>query len=364
MEWHEAGDMATRLELGICSRWRRPTELPADVDDVDMHVDGPLPSVVPTTPTYDPSDQDAMDAPMDMASDSEDEDDHREQQDVDDVLQPEVAIDEALQAAGPEEALSADVPQTSMAAKVEELENAAALRRAEAAEKPDAMDVDAAPAGEAGEAGETDEVKPSGKIAERAEAEVLKQGSSNPTLSIVTNTEDQPIAGPSLNDTQARQVTSSETFKAIRASVLSLPVDTLFVNLDDLAPAPADLLSFPATDRLGLADADLPAIFPELQPYGMTELASSEIVGTSSEARKKADKKAERDDPTKRPDESAYTKLYPTGAFMTTKPTLVSALQPSRKWRKGKWTNLDESPVASDVDGQQPLLNEENTCGA
>ena len=56
-------------------------------------------------------------------------------------------------------------------------------------------------------------------------------------------------------------------------------------------------------------------------------------------------------------------KLHPSSSFMRTKPTLISALQPAKKWRKGKWVNLDESPVASDVDGPAPLVGEDSTCG-
>ncbi len=97
-----------------------------------------------------------------------------------------------------------------------------------------------------------------------------------------------------------------------------------------------------------------------MQTYGFIDFNPSEIIASSSssEGKKKGDKKADREDPTKRVDETMVTKLYPTGFFMYNKPTLVSALQPSRKWRKGKWVNLEESPVVSDIDGPSPAITE------
>ena len=48
---------------------------------------------------------------------------------------------------------------------------------------------------------------------------------------------------------------------------------------------------------------------------------------------------------------------------MRSKPVLVSVLQPARKWRKGKWVNLDESPVMSDADTPTPAPSDENSSG-
>ncbi|KLO14690.1 hypothetical protein SCHPADRAFT_850679 [Schizopora paradoxa] len=356
LDWHEAGSWEERIRLGICTPWKRP--LPLESGSVGMEVDADdthifAPNGVSQTPMDDNASSEDP-ALMQQSDDEQLDDEHRDQQDVDDALQPSAVLAEAANA--PVEPLAGEATEPStILPKIEEIEGTNVLHESPGVVGSDAMEVDLVSSQSDGVAEPTkiegnDNVQPSN---------ALKQSSTNPLMS-------QPNADPSLQNADTPNVPSSlpsEQSQALRSSIAALPDDALFVQFDSLAlSSESDSNGAESsTSQVTLApnDIDLQALFPELQVYGFIDLNPSEIIASSSsEGKKKADKKAEKDDPTKRVDETMATKLCPIGFFMHKKPTLVSALQPSRKWRKGKWVNLEESPVVSDIDGPSPAITE------
>ena len=90
---------------------------------------------------------------------------------------------------------------------------------------------------------------------------------------------------------------------------------------------------------------DLTTLFSDLQPFGLLEVNPCPV---PKEGKKKMGKKSDKDDSNKRIEDTTYTKLYPTGRFMYTKPTLLGPLQPSKCWRNGRWLSAEETSVGPD----------------
>ena len=290
------------------------------------------------------------------ASDNEDED----QQAVNDVLMGEAAP--AAETVDPEQPfIVPDAPEPpTFTMKVEEIEGADALHLAERSDQGsgDSSSLQPTQSSE----GQWNEHP---KVEAMDTSDALKEGSNNPTLN------SQPEVNASAPEVAAKEQKSlltPEQAKTLRSSLLSLPDEALFVTLDQFVALSDEQLSKSLAPEGGSVETD-PAfdwtvVFPELQAFSLIDVPNSEIVGNgSSDGRRKSDKKADKDDPTKRVEETTYTKLCPTNRFMHIKPVLVSALQPAKKWRKGKWIDLDESPVMSDVDSPASLHGAENTCG-
>lgn len=359
LEWHEAGSYEERLRLGIISKWRRPDPIEVDHDTNAQETVDILDMDEPETRTNDGPENQISSVQVDDV-DSEDEErdiERREQQIIDDALNPEsvvaAAIDDANQPAS-DLNVSGDTP--TMAPKLEEIENTDALYAVGPSAEQTGMDVDSA------ELTHSNEVNshPKAENVEQTETSALKDQSKNPNLGT------QLDNGTANGSTSKGPTISSERMKEARAKLLSLPMDALIVSLDDLALFEETNNSEQSEENASSEEKpefQLSSLFPELQSYGFFEAPSIDSVNVFGEGRKKSDKKGDKDDPTKRMDESTYSKLYPTGIFMQKKPTLISALQPAKKWRKGKWINLDESPVVSDVDGPAPLVSEDSTCG-
>ena len=98
-------------------------------------------------------------------------------------------------------------------------------------------------------------------------------------------------------------------------------------------------------DKDANVQLDLTTLFPDLQPLGLLDVHSGPV---PNEGRKKTDKKLDKDDPNKRIEDTSYTKLYPTGRFMYTKPTLLGPLQPSKRWKNGRWLSMEETSIVPD----------------
>jgi chromatin modification-related protein VID21 len=95
---------------------------------------------------------------------------------------------------------------------------------------------------------------------------------------------------------------------------------------------------------------DLQTLFPDLQPFGLLDVSPSPVIA-NGETKKKSEKKSDRDDPTKRAEDLNYAKLFPTGRFMYTKPTLIGPLQPAKRFKDGTWLSIDPRPVTPDIGG-------------
>ena len=93
------------------------------------------------------------------------------------------------------------------------------------------------------------------------------------------------------------------------------------------------------------AQLDFTTLFPDLQPLGLLDVHPGP---GPNEGKKKMEKRSDKDDPNKRIEDTTYTKLYPTGRFMYTKPTLLGPLQPSKHWKNGRWLSTEETSIVPD----------------
>lgn len=56
-------------------------------------------------------------------------------------------------------------------------------------------------------------------------------------------------------------------------------------------------------------------------------------------------------------------KLAPLSRFTREKPTLTGPLQPSKHWKDGHWTGLDDGLSSADLEGPPPRVGDETSCG-
>jgi len=133
---------------------------------------------------------------------------------------------------------------------------------------------------------------------------------------------------------------SAATQGAMRDRVAFMDLNKVFLDADDLGLT--SLIQKPSVEEAPdyvPPRIDLVALFGDVQAYGLQEPVPAAIQLDLKKNRR------ERDDVSRRLDEANATKLLPVSKFMFCRPTLISALQPSRHWRDGAWTGLDESPV-------------------
>nr|AUF42088.1 putative homeodomain protein [Volvariella volvacea] len=336
LEWHACKTHAERIAYGICVQWRKPqSELataretpPLQKNPTDsMSVD----SYSPTRPASAHSEPPKTPLIGLVSYTSEDDEDDEEvaRQSVEDSLDPSVVIEDALDAILLQDDLGNDSQE--IMPKKEDFEDFSALRNDTETTTPLALPESSAPSSTTA-----------------SELVGLRATSSNPLMG--TKPDNQPRGGDS------GEGESSSTAKGARNPIYASArekvahSDDLFLNLDDifaaLPPVPGD--SNPANSIPAL---DLSSIFPDLQPYGLLDV----IPNTQNEGKKRSDRRSDKDDPNKRMEDTTYTRLYPTGKFMFTKPTLLGALQPSKYWKDGEWHPFEELPVTSDSEATLKL---------
>jgi chromatin modification-related protein VID21 len=209
------------------------------------------------------------------------------------------------------------------------------------------MDVDEEDGGEKPDVPKTHDTEDK-SMEEQEKPPGLKDSSDDPTLSQADSLGSNGEAGVSATP-GAKPAAKANIYAPLREYLAYSDADKLFLDLNDLdrvvMNASADELSadpaFPPTD--------LSEIFPDLPPLGMLEVAPSPPANAPEGRTKKSEKRADRDDPNKRVEDTMYTKLFPIGKFMYTKPTLIGPLQPAKRWKNGQWLNADDCP-ASDPD--------------
>ncbi|TCD63291.1 chromatin modification- protein VID21 [Steccherinum ochraceum] len=328
MEWHEAGTLEERVARGICVLWRRPKddevakdelpeELPAVADD------GGDAMITNGDEDDDGEDSKQTSTPGDDGSDDESEEEQeKEQQDVLDVLDPSQALQDELNRTQESQEDSSQEVQP----KVEDVEDLSALR-------DKAMDVDPQSSTNAAVSGTDSSANVTG----------LKDTSSDPLLAVTAPPVPPPAAPPK---TPVKQKVKASTYAPLREQIAYSNLDTLFVDVDDL-----DLVR--SMSELSTDDSAIPpppdfaAIFPDLHPFGMLDVAP-----LPGEGKRKSDRRADRDDPNKRLEDSTYSKLTPLNEMMYQKPTLLGALDPANHWEDGEWHGLEETAVAADLDWQ------------
>ncbi|KAJ7074286.1 hypothetical protein C8F01DRAFT_971827, partial [Mycena amicta] len=329
LEWHCFSSHAERVAQGICVGWRPPkadetddvplmeTDDPLGLDeepmDISMEEQSPVPPVSGSLLT------------VDYGSD-DDDDDEQEKQSVMDALEPTSVLDDALDAA--EKAL--ELPPSSGF----ELEFKSALDSEEPPpEEFGKMDVD-----------EDGEKKPVIKKEELDESSPqplgLKESSSNPSLSQADSLTASVEPG-SLIPPTTKSSSKSNVYAPLRECLAYSEPSKLFLDSRDVEEAMKNSTAGDAA----LFPTDLSEIFPDLPPLAMLDVAPGPGTAAPEGRPKKSEKRADRDDPNKRVEETTYTKLFPVGKFMHTKPTLIGPLQPAKRWKNGQWIPAEDSPA-------------------
>ncbi|KAJ6608606.1 hypothetical protein B0H10DRAFT_520086 [Mycena sp. CBHHK59/15] len=356
LEWHCFSSLAERVAKGICVKWKRPRdddvqeeyivnedilplEQPGDVEMGEAHAAPAVPDLNSLLT-------------VDYGTD-DDDDDEQEKQSVLDALEPSSILDDALDTAEKGPAASAtDSGFNSIELRGEDSEEPPSAPepsiKMEVDDEADA-DVDKPTADDATQ---TDEPAEKAAGAEKEKPAGLKDSSSDPTLSQLDSV--STIGGDVAAAVQAKSSSKANIYAPLREYLAYSGPDKLFVDLDDLAlvqhsDGPSADPAFPPTD--------LSAIFPDLPPLGLLDVPPPVI--SVPEGRKKSEKRADRDDPNKRAEDTMYTKLFPIGKFMYTKPTLVGPLQPVKRWKNGRWLNADDSPA---LDTDTPPVKPEDSA--
>ncbi|KAH9901614.1 hypothetical protein C8Q73DRAFT_252201 [Cubamyces lactineus] len=359
MEWHEARSLEERVRRGICVLWKPPppedTEM-ADVGEAEQ-TDGPFRSSQEGDDTG--ADSRETGTPLnDYGSDDESEDEQdKEQQDVINALEPGAALQDALeqleQTAQDSQSQPGNQETVTLKPKLEEIEDLTALGDSPPRED-NAMQVDSQKTETAeGEKAEGSQVA---KLA-APEAEShpgLKPTSKNPVLGKAAVEGD---AAHGKNKNKANQ------YAPLRDHIVYSQLDKLFLDLDDLdiIKGMSELSTDDFSPTAPPPPTDLTSIFPDLQPYGMLDVAPPAPTGPDG-SRKKSDRRGDKDDPNKRAEDTTYSKLVPMSKFMQVKPTLVGTLQPAKHWKDGKWERIEETPVFADIDVPPARPIEENLC--
>jgi chromatin modification-related protein VID21 len=316
VEWHEAGTLEERVRRGICVLWS-PEDRNADETQVehsdfgpqDMEIDGVAESKGDSTPAND-----------DNSDDDSEEEQEKDRQAVLSALEPSSLLQDALEEAENGLAASQDIEP-----KTEEVEDSSALQLNALVEQAK-VDADA-PSASAGE-----NVAPSG----------LKAGAGDTMLTDTSTS--VAITAPALTKSKSK----SAAYGHLREQIIYSDVDKLFLDLDDfeLVRSMSDLTTADDGTHHVPAPTDISAIFPDLQPYGLLDVPPTSTVNDG----KKKDRRGDKDDPTKRADDTTYTKVVPLSRFMLKKMTLLGPLEPSKHWHDGHWFNLDDTTVAADFD--------------
>ncbi|THV07920.1 hypothetical protein K435DRAFT_741376 [Dendrothele bispora CBS 962.96] len=376
LEWHAAGTLERRLKRGICVLWKPPRQ------DKD-HVQQPegASSQLALDPmeleAQDPSSQDQSQGQaeqslfgLDYGSDEDDDEDQdKDQQSVADALDTTTIVEDSLDAAEQERSQDQDkddnglgeIDLKDLEPKKEALDDLANLQM-----PPPGMDVDVQTSTQETQQAEDenmDQVSGSEQNVVKAEPahSGLRSSSNNPILG---NGELRKSNSSSSDPPMIPQSKTSRKnlYAPLRERIAYSDVDKLFLDLDDFhitTPNHNPSNDAPETQHL-LPPADLSDIFPDLQPYTLLDVSPS---GPPVEERKGKDKKSDRDDPNKRIEEAAYTKIYPASKFIHMKPTLIGALQPATHFKEGQWVNLDETPINVELDVMPVRITEDFSGG-
>ncbi|KAG6845239.1 hypothetical protein H0H87_012231 [Tephrocybe sp. NHM501043] len=330
LNWHAAGTAEARIAKGISVRWKRP--LPLKETNHEMTVDEDV--------NLEETDMEVAEESLppertsllgvDYGSDDEEEDEDNEEdvvepQNVADGLEPGTLIANALEDADTKSQSQSNDAQV-VQPKTEEVEDLSALIGRDSNDDPGTKQMDMA----------VDDVKP-GNISG------LKTTSNNPVLT------SQPTPSSNGGDTDTVSTTSlragkSNVYAPFREIIAYSEDDKLFLDLEEFDVARLDALK--NVKEAPMPPPGLESIFPDLH---ILDFDFTPVV-QAIDGKRRPEKKIDRDDPNKRLDDILYTRLYPTGDFMTSKPTLIGPLRPSKNWKSGGWLSLDDSAVTPESD--------------
>ncbi|OCH86567.1 hypothetical protein OBBRIDRAFT_890404 [Obba rivulosa] len=352
MDWHAAGTLEERVRRGICVLWKPPRQDDTDEGDERTHIrEEDAQTTPPEVDDDHAGDSRETSTPLvDYASEDSDDEQEKERRDVVDALEPAMLLEEGLNNIGDLSDKSRQKPD-DIQPKEEDVEDLLTLRQPD--EQPDAMDVDAqdneASGGKAGEPGttlkkETLENEPG-----------LKADSGNPMLGT-------HILEGDVTRSPSKKKEKAALYTPFRGHIVYSDIDKFFVDTDDLAlvKSMSELSTEDKSMTAPPPPPDLSSIFPDLPTFGLLDVAGSS--STTSEGRKKNDRKSDKDDPNKRAEDTTYTRLAPVSKWNYCKPVLVSALQPSKHWINGRWQSVEEAAVVADFEASATRAIEENLC--
>ena len=307
-EWHEAGSVEERIRMGICIVWSKNLEEDATVSSQTEGSNA--------TPINLPRQRLHSD-PMHVVEESDDGSDEEEKDNAI-LADPDTAEQEGI--------VQAELTQEPEDMKVEDnFDFTAALQTAPTTESQD--QVGTGDNSSRQDSREGSDLTPPG----------LRITSENPMMSFANNG------------------LSASTQGALRERVAFMDLNKIFLDADDLGLT--DLIPKPSAEEAPdyvPPTVDLVALFGDVQAYGLPEPIPAAVQLDLKKNRR------EREDVGRRLDDANTTKLVPVSKFMFCRPTLISALQPSRHWKDGDWTGLDESPVCpTDI----PPLPQDFPCG-
>ncbi|TFY66666.1 hypothetical protein EVG20_g4430 [Dentipellis fragilis] len=333
LEWHRAGNQEERMRLGLIVDWHKPPvhdgevyETPEELDDERMETDALEPENMMA---------------VDYGSDDSDDDQEQDKQDVVDALETTALVEDALTQTDP--ANAGDEPLSSMSEiirpKEEELEDPSVLRDNG---QDEAMQVDSQPT-EAAQSIQDTQLSASSHPG-------LKTTSQDPVLT--ANSQDQQnvssVHAPAL---ATKSLSKSNAYLPLRAHIAYSDEHQLFLDLDDFhfGKRHEETITESTSMDAPPAAVDLSSIFPDLQCFGVLDVAPVAGITSSTDGKKKQEKR-DRDDPHKRTEDTTYSKLTPLGRFMREKPTLLGTLEPSKHWKGDHWSGIDDAPVVPDLD--------------
>ncbi|KAL0571234.1 chromatin modification-related protein VID21 [Marasmius crinis-equi] len=326
LEWHAASSLEERVKKGICVLWKPPRHNTQPVDeagDVEMISD---------SQEHDNENTGSQPSPeksiVDYGSDEDEDDDQDKEQDpqsVAEALDDAARLDEALalQEAGQTE----DLGLKDLEPKKEEIDD------------PHALEDDSMAGGAAGLSTQSQSVQKTEPISAVAHTG-LKSTSNDPVLGTKSHTHSSEPTN------QNSKSVKRNLYASIREQVAYTELDKLFLDLDDFHISSSEDSQDNQLPQPIPPPSDLYDIFPDMQPYGMLDVAPVAAL----EGKKKSDKKSEQD-PHKRIDDTERTKLMPASKFMYTKPTLIGALDPAHHFKDGQWIPFEDMPITVEYEG-------------
>ncbi|KDR81485.1 hypothetical protein GALMADRAFT_152341 [Galerina marginata CBS 339.88] len=180
----------------------------------------------------------------------------------------------------------------------------------------------------------------------------LKTTSNDPLLGGSKSRSQSTNGDVELPDPATAAVKLSKSFLApLQERIAYCGDDQLFMNPDGIETSSKGGTS----NNESFDSFDLRALFPGLQPLGLLDIPATP---GPTDGKKRVEKRSDRDDPNKRTEDTVFTKLYPTGRFMFVKPTLIGPLQPSKRWKDGKWLPMEQLSVVPETDNSTRISEE------
>lgn len=306
LEWHFAKTSEERQRAGICVRWKPHTKDQIQIDEDSMEVDN--------TQLNNIGHPNMELLGVNYGSDEEDEEElDKEQHAVIDALEPAAVIEDALN------------DNTEGQLKNEDIDDQSALHF---------MNTNLDP----GDQQTSTPIDADHSHAQLADSRSgLKSDSNDPVLGDPKSSSQSTNGDADPSGAEA----SKANLAPLRECLAYAGDDRLFVNLDDIQR---------------FDPVNLNTLFPDLQPYGLLDVP---VVGGALDGKKKMEKRPDRDDPNKRIEDTAYTRLYPTGRFMHSKPTLIGPLQPAKRWKEGGWLPMEQTPVLpAEIDNSTRVMED------